>query len=221
MAAAVRLARVITGRDRVLGCGYHGWLDWCQPRRGGGCRRPPAPCTAELPFNDADRTRELIRAAGDRLAAVVFEPVILARARPRVARGAPGGDAPRPARSSSRTRSRPSAAWRWAEACERYGIRPDLVVIGKAIANGFPLAAVGGRADVMDAVSGTWISSTLATEFGLARGRPRDARGDDRGPGADAHHASWAPGCWRGLVRWPHDTSGSWLAWRDSPRCAS
>jgi glutamate-1-semialdehyde 2,1-aminomutase len=49
--------------------------------------------------------------------------------------------------------------------CERYGIRPDLVVIGKAIANGFPLAAVGGRADVMEAVSRTWISSTLATEF--------------------------------------------------------
>ena len=35
--------------------------------------------------------------------------------------------------------------------CERFGIRPDLVVIGKAIANGFPLAAVGGRADVMEA----------------------------------------------------------------------
>src|SRR3989441_4521805 len=30
VAAAVRLARVATGRDEVLGCGYHGWLDWCQ-----------------------------------------------------------------------------------------------------------------------------------------------------------------------------------------------
>ena len=48
--------------------------------------------------------------------------------------------------------------------CERYGIRPDLVVLGKAIANGFPLAAVGGRADVMGLVARTWISSTLATE---------------------------------------------------------
>ena len=37
--------------------------------------------------------------------------------------------------------------------------------MGKAIANGFPLAAVGGRKDVMDAVSRTWISSTLATEW--------------------------------------------------------
>src|SRR2546427_1668946 len=36
VAAAVRLARVATGRDRVLGCGYHGWLDWSQG--GGGVR---------------------------------------------------------------------------------------------------------------------------------------------------------------------------------------
>jgi glutamate-1-semialdehyde 2,1-aminomutase len=49
-------------------------------------------------------------------------------------------------------------------ATERYGIVPDLVVIGKALANGLPLAAVGGRAEVMAAATRTWISSTLATE---------------------------------------------------------
>ena len=49
-------------------------------------------------------------------------------------------------------------------AAERYGVRPDLVVLGKAMANGFPLAAVGGRADLMSGVAHTWISSTLATE---------------------------------------------------------
>jgi glutamate-1-semialdehyde aminotransferase len=49
-------------------------------------------------------------------------------------------------------------------ATERYGVVPDLVVIGKALANGLPLAAVGGRADVMAAAARTWISSTLATE---------------------------------------------------------
>jgi glutamate-1-semialdehyde aminotransferase len=55
---------------------------------------------------------------------------------------------------------------------ERYRIRPDLVVLGKAIANGFPLAVVGGRADIMAGVTHTWISSTLATEFvSLAAGR--------------------------------------------------
>src|SRR3989441_7544844 len=74
VAAAVRLARVATGRERVLGCGYHGWLDWCQ-----GAEGVPAATRAlyaELPFNDPERTRRLIRDAGDRLAVVVVEPVV-------------------------------------------------------------------------------------------------------------------------------------------------
>jgi glutamate-1-semialdehyde aminotransferase len=48
---------------------------------------------------------------------------------------------------------------------ERYGVTPDLVILGKAIANGFPLAVVGGRGDLMGAATRTWISSTLATEM--------------------------------------------------------
>src|SRR5207237_8699791 len=49
-------------------------------------------------------------------------------------------------------------------AAERDGVRPDLAVVGKAMADGFPLALVGGRADLMAGVGRTWISSTLATE---------------------------------------------------------
>jgi len=44
------------------------------------------------------------------------------------------------------------------------GITPDLAAFGKALANGFPLAAVCGRSDLMDAAPRTWISSTLASE---------------------------------------------------------
>ena len=161
-AAAVRLARVATGRDLVLGCGYHGWLDWCE-----GSAGVPAATRAlfaELPFNDLDGTRRLLDMAGDAIACVITEPIVV---------------------------HEPSAAWlallrteterRGAllivdeikTACrlavgggtERYGIRPDLVVLGKAIANGFPLAVVGGRREVMAGVTRTWISSTLATEL--------------------------------------------------------
>jgi glutamate-1-semialdehyde 2,1-aminomutase len=163
VAAAVRLARVATGRDRALGCGYHGWLDWCQ---GGGSEGVPAATRAlyaELPFNDSERARRQIREAGDRLAAVVVEPVVV--------------DEPRrewlEVLREETTRvgavlvfDEIKTAFRLAVggAAERYGVRPDLVVLGKALANGFPLAAVGGRRDLMAGVSRTWISSTLATE---------------------------------------------------------
>jgi glutamate-1-semialdehyde 2,1-aminomutase len=50
-------------------------------------------------------------------------------------------------------------------AAGRWGGEPDLVVLGKALANGWPLAAVGGRAGLMERVRDTWISSTTATEF--------------------------------------------------------
>jgi glutamate-1-semialdehyde 2,1-aminomutase len=163
VAAAVRLARVATGRDRTLGCGYHGWLDWCQ---GGGSEGVPAATRAlfaELPFNDSERARGQIREAGDRLAAVVVEPLVV--------------DEPRrewlEVLRDETTRvgavlvfDEIKTAFRLAVggAGERYGVRPDLVVLGKALANGFPLAAVGGRVDLMAGVSRTWISSTLATE---------------------------------------------------------
>jgi glutamate-1-semialdehyde 2,1-aminomutase len=162
MAAAVRLARVATGRDCILGCGYHGWLDWCQGA--GGVPASTRALYAELSFNDPAEARELIRATGDRLAAVMFEPVVVTE---------PDAEWLRVLREESdrcgallvvdeiKTVCRLAVGG----ACERYGIRPDLVVIGKALANGFPLAAVGGRREVMDGVSHTWISSTLATEF--------------------------------------------------------
>jgi glutamate-1-semialdehyde 2,1-aminomutase len=163
MAGAVRLARTVTGREGVLGCGYHGWLDWCQA----DTRGVPAGTRAlyaELPFNDPERTCELIRRAGDTLAAVVFEPVILAAPDPAwlaVLREETTRVGAMLIADEIKTVGRLAMGG----GCERWGVRPDLVVIGKAIANGFPLAAVGGRADVMAAVSRTWISSTVATEW--------------------------------------------------------
>jgi glutamate-1-semialdehyde aminotransferase len=50
-------------------------------------------------------------------------------------------------------------------AADRWGGEPDLVVLGKALSNGFPLAAVGGRRAIMRFAADTWISSTMATEF--------------------------------------------------------
>ncbi|MBI1967081.1 MAG: aminotransferase class III-fold pyridoxal phosphate-dependent enzyme [Gemmatimonadetes bacterium] len=163
VAAAVRLARAATGRDHALGCGYHGWLDWCQ---GGAMAGVPAATRllyGELPFNDPARARDQIRDLGDRLAVVVVEPVIVAE---------PNREWLDVLRAETErvgavlVFDEIKTAFRLAVGgvAERYGVEPDLTVLGKALANGFPLAVVGGRADLMAGVAHTWISSTLATE---------------------------------------------------------
>jgi glutamate-1-semialdehyde 2,1-aminomutase len=162
MAAAVRLARVATGRDLILGCGYHGWLDWCQ--RGDGVPEATRGLFSELPFNDPGRSRELIRGASDKLAAVVFEPIVL-REPDREWLSVLREETERAGSLLIVDEIKTVCRLAVGGACERYGIRPDLVVAGKALANGFPLAVVGGRAACMAGVSRTWISSTLATEF--------------------------------------------------------
>lgn len=160
-AAAVRLARTYTGREHVVASGYFGWHDWSSDVAGvpastrGDCTR--------VPFDDVGALERAAGAAGGRLAAIVLEPVVerlpspawLARARAlcdaagavlvfdEVKTGfrvAPGGYQ------------------------ELGGVTPDLASFGKAMANGYPLAAVVGRRDVMDAARTTWISSTLASE---------------------------------------------------------
>ncbi len=118
----------------------------------------------EIPFNDSEASLERIRTAGDTLACVVLEPVVDA---------APDPEWLRTVRAEC-TRvgaclvyDEIKTAFRVAPggASARWGGDPDLIVLGKALANGFPLAAVGGRMDLMEQVDRTWISSTLATEF--------------------------------------------------------
>src|SRR5256886_13552027 len=155
VAAAVRIARVATGRERVLGCGYHGWRDWSQG--GEGVPAATRALYAEIPFNDVDGTRRLIRETGDRLAVVVVEPVVVIE---------PTREWLEVLREET---SRVGAVLVFDEiktafrlaiggAAERYCIRPDLTVLGKAMADGFPLAVVGGRADFMAGVARPWSS---------------------------------------------------------------
>jgi len=168
VSAAVRVARVYTGRERVITCGYHGWFDWCQHEAGvPQCVRE---LRTEVPFNDVTALYEETKQVGP-VAAIVLEPVI---------DGAPDSSWLQAARDIA---SRSGAvlvfdeiktAFRMAlgGAAELYGVIPDLAVVGKALGNGFPIAAVCGSRDVMDAVTHTWISSTLATEHvGLAAAR--------------------------------------------------
>lgn len=161
VAAAVRIARTLTGREHVVGSGYFGWMDWCSDAAGvpDGVRRD----FTGVPWGDARALADAVDAAGARLAAIVVEPV--------VEREPPDGYLA----EARRLADRAGAVLVFDEiksGCRLHvggyqvvaGVTPDLATYGKAIANGFPLAAVVGRAEAMDAVRRTWISSTLASE---------------------------------------------------------
>ena len=169
---ALRIARAATGREAVAKVegAYHGWYDfvwvscWGAPPALGPADRPASPPaspgltrhaaeTLVLPFNDVDATERLLRERAGDLAAVIVEPVLIdlgwipaqrdwlesLRAVTRELgivlifdelltgfRLAPGG------------------------AREHYGVTPDLTLYGKALANGYPIAAVEGRAELLD-----------------------------------------------------------------------
>jgi glutamate-1-semialdehyde 2,1-aminomutase len=190
--SAIRVARGATGRDLIVkfdGC-YHGHADSLLVKAGSGgatfsvpdSRGVPeavARLTLTAPFNDLAAVRDLFRRHGDAIAAVIVEPVA----------GNMGVVAPRPgflAGLAELTATSGSllvfdevitgfrVAYGGAQAL--YGVRPDLTILGKIIGGGLPVAAYGGRRDVMAHVSplggvyqaGTLSGNPLAVAAGLA-----------------------------------------------------
>jgi glutamate-1-semialdehyde 2,1-aminomutase len=165
-AAAVRVARTATNRSHIIASGYFGWLDWCSDAAG-----VPDAVRADItwvPFDEVDALDAAVSAHAGELAAIIVEPLIhevaslawLAAARA----------------ACDRTGAvlifdeiKTAFRVRTGGVQELLGVVPDLSTLGKAMANGYPLAALVGRAAVMEAASRTWISSTAATEStGLA-----------------------------------------------------
>jgi glutamate-1-semialdehyde 2,1-aminomutase len=164
--AAVRIARTYTGRNKIVACGYFGWLDWASDARG-----VPAGANADVtrvPFDDIAAIQRACELAGNGLAAIVIEPVVErlpAREWLDAARRLCDDQGALLVFDEIKTgfRLRPGGY-------QDYGkFEPDLAAFGKAMANGYPMSAVVGRAAVMEAANDTWISSTLAGEaVGLA-----------------------------------------------------
>jgi len=159
--AAIRLARAFTGREHVLGCGYFGWHDWSQA--GEGVPAATRTLFQEFAFNDVEAFSMRFKSLPGLPAAVIMEPVM--------------HDAPEPEflETVRTTCARHGVVLIWDEiktgarlapggAQERYGLVPDLTVLGKAIAGGMPLGAVGGKKDIMQTWPKVWISSTFAGE---------------------------------------------------------
>jgi glutamate-1-semialdehyde 2,1-aminomutase len=161
ISAAIRIARTYTARDVVVGCGYFGWHDWSSDAAGVPARTREL--FVRIPFDDIPSLEKAVLDAGKALAAIVIEPVIEKLPSPAwIARARELADAAGAAlifdEMKTGFRLRTGGYQELAE------VTPDLAVFGKAMANGYPLAAVVGKHGIMEAARKTWISSTLASE---------------------------------------------------------
>jgi glutamate-1-semialdehyde 2,1-aminomutase len=190
--SAIRLARGFTRRDRVLkfaGC-YHGHADQFLASAGSGLATLGIPSSPGVPsgvtadtivvdYNDIDAAAAAVEEYGEGLAAILVEPIA----------GNMGCVPPAPgflaalrllcdASGALLVFDEVISGFRVARggAQELFGVQPDLTVLGKIVGGGLPLAAFGGRADVMQHLApsgavyqaGTLSGNPLATAAGLS-----------------------------------------------------
>jgi glutamate-1-semialdehyde 2,1-aminomutase len=182
LAMAVRIARAATGRNKVALCGYHGWHDWYLaanlsptgqsdslaghllaglqpagvPASLGGTAMPFA-------YNQLDQLATIVQRESDDLAAIVMEPL---RQQSPAAGFLEGVRSLANRCGAALLFDEVSVGWRMAlgGAHLGLGVQPDLAVFSKALANGYPMAAVVGREPWMQAAQDTFISSTMWTD---------------------------------------------------------
>jgi glutamate-1-semialdehyde 2,1-aminomutase len=179
MAIAVRIARARTRRDRVAFCGYHGWHDWyLAANLADDCALdghllpglepagvPRGLLGTALPFryNHIEELKAITAQYRNELAAIVMEPI-------RDHAPAPGFlEEVREIASAIGAvlvMDEITAGFRLATGGAHLlsGIEPDMAVFAKAMSNGYPMAAVIGKADIMQAAQSSFISSTYWTE---------------------------------------------------------
>jgi len=179
MAIAVRIARAFTNKDKLAFCGYHGWHDWYLSANLGtenalgehllpGLKPngvPKALAGTSFPFryNHLEDLQEIVVQHKNDLAAIIMEPIRNKQPDPSFLDGV---------RSIADetgavfVMDEISAGFRMntGGAHLLHNVTPDIAVFSKAMGNGYPIAAIIGKGEVMDAAQNTFISSTMWTE---------------------------------------------------------
>lgn len=179
MTVAVRIARAKTQKDKVLFCGYHGWHDWylsanlaednaldghllpgLAPR---GVPRALQGSSYPFVYNDTKGFRELVDKYKNEIGVIVLEAIRNTE---------PEKEFINAIMDVTRefgivfVVDEITSGWRLnlGGAHLLYGVEPDIAVFAKAISNGFPMGAIIGKREVMEAAQETFISSTYWTE---------------------------------------------------------
>ena len=164
-AGAIRIARAFTGRDHVAACGYHGWQDWYigATTRNLGIPASTSALTHLFTYNDLESLNKIFRDYPDQVAAVILEPMNVT---------APANNFLHEVQQLCRKNGavlvfdETITGFRYSNggAQELFGVTPDLATFGKGLANGYPVSAVAGRADIMKLMEEVFFSFTFGGE---------------------------------------------------------
>ncbi len=163
--AAVRLSRVVTGREHVAVCGYHGWHDWyiASTDHNGGVPSVMKSLIHPFQYNSLKSLEDIFSEYSGHIAAVIMEAVSVDLPAPGFLEGV---------RDMAH---RNQAVLIFDEivtgfrvalggAQEYYGVTPDLATCGKGMANGLPISALVGRKEIMKEAVNMFFSTTYGGE---------------------------------------------------------
>ncbi|MDB9547453.1 aminotransferase class III-fold pyridoxal phosphate-dependent enzyme [Dolichospermum circinale] len=162
---AIRVARAYTRRDRVAVCGYHGWHDWYigSTARDLGIPAATKALTHKFLYNDIESLHQLFQEYPGEIAAVILEPMnvffpkddFLGKVKELTHQN-----------GSLLVFDETITGFRYAigGSQEYFGITPDLATFGKGLANGYPVSALTGKAEIMRVVEDIFFSFTFGGE---------------------------------------------------------
>jgi len=163
--AAIRVARSVTGRNRVAVCGYHGWQDWYigSTLRNKGVPEVTRNLTSTFVYNDLYSLHALLNDHPGEFAAVIMEPMNVAE---------PQDDFLAKCRDLAHQHGalfvfdEVISGFRFhiGGAQTMYGVTPDLAAFGKSMGNGYPISALVGKAEYMKEMEEVFLSGTFGGE---------------------------------------------------------
>lgn len=164
-AGAIRVARAFTGRDHVISCGYHGWQDWYigATTRNKGVPRSTRSLTHTVPYNDIGALERVFEEHRGEVAALIMEPMNVTFP----AQGyLEGVKEVTHKHGAILIFDEIITGFRFADSSAQkfFGVIPDLAAFGKGMANGHPISAVVGDAELMREMEEVFFSFTFGGE---------------------------------------------------------